>query len=195
MGAGFEWERACPRTGIPLTPAPPRRPPVLRLTRTGPGSQPPITDGRRSSAHQAALGKRWPHPSLHKKPKVFLLTRCGSFMPLHRGTPGRGLALCLCRGRRLPQGGTGPCVGASPAREHWQVRRVRSAGREAERPCPRMWHRRSSAPSAPGKAGLRSGIRDPHRVSQETVAPGEMREPRMGAGQPQSGARLPGGDG
>jgi hypothetical protein len=36
LEGGFEWERACPRTGVPLTPAPPRRPPVLRLTRTGP---------------------------------------------------------------------------------------------------------------------------------------------------------------
>ena len=71
------WERALPAnfcsSVFASIPAPPGGRAVLRLTRIGPGSQPPITDGRRSAAHQAALGKRWPHPSLRKKPRVFFL--------------------------------------------------------------------------------------------------------------------------
>jgi len=40
----------------------------------------------------------------------------------------------------------------------------------------------------PWQAGsLFSGMKDPHRVSRETEAPGDARAPGMGAGQPQNG--------
>jgi len=62
---------------------------------------------------------------------------------------------------------------------HSRPHRCPQASRRTER---RAALRRREAP-APF-----SGIRDPHRESQETAAPGEARVPRMGAGQPQKGA-------
>jgi len=121
-------------------------------------------------------------PSLRKKPGVFLLTWCGSLMPPNGTGAARGLERCQ-RMAEEPRSRTCRRALAMAFVLSHEIRLFWNEGAFFER-C----EARLSESAGCGVAVVPgSGIKDPHRVSRETEAPGERRALGTSAGQPQNG--------
>jgi len=140
---------------------------------------------RRSAADLRSSGL----PSLHKKPKVFLLARRWSLMPLNGAAARRGLAQCQRSGEvftirvAFHQAAGTPLLSLREWRwEH--TRGHKGPARELSSNLQRLsgWHHARPR----GAVCAFSGIRDPHRVSKETEALCDARGSGSDAGQPQN---------